>query len=148
MSSDLQQLRQKSNRLRTGHLYSQSKNITCFNRKSTRSGHINTYSTNPPQDSSYSHDIFDTSDYFQKSAIHPFCASSKNSATEYIECNISLFIKSTLCLFMLLLILGGNLLFKDYAQPVITNLQHYISMQQNPEEIKNSLEHILLEVLS
>ena len=88
------------------------------------------------------------SNHHFNSAIYPKNYFSNSTQGKNMDCNVYHFIKSVFCLFMILLILGTHLFFKAQTSEIFTKLQNNIAIQQNPEEIKNSLKHILSEVLS
>ncbi len=88
------------------------------------------------------------SNHHFNSAIHLKSCFSNSAQSKSMDCNVSRFIKSVFCLFMILLILSAHLFFKAQTSEIFTKLQSNIALQQNPEEIKNNLKHILSEVLS
>ena len=88
------------------------------------------------------------SNHYFNSTVHPKSCFSSSTQSKSADCNIPQFIKSVFCLFMILLILSAHLFFRPQTSEIFTKLQSNIALQQNPEEIKNGLEHILSEVLS
>lgn len=88
------------------------------------------------------------SNHHFNSAIHPKSCFSISTQNKSMDCNVFKFIKSVFCLFMILLILSAHLFFKAQTSEFFLKLQNNIALQQNPEEIKNGLKHILSEVLS
>lgn len=88
------------------------------------------------------------SNYSKKNTVYPFENIQEPSANLNINCNFFSFVKNVFCLFLILVLLSANIFFKDQVSLLLSDIQYYISIQQNPEEIKSSLEHILLEVLS